>query len=52
MHADTVLILIVAIVAVAFNPRAEALLHRFSTAWRFWRNRYSWRAAWRLSEPR
>lgn len=52
MHGDTIIVLIVLAVAVALNPRAEALLHRLATASRFWRNGYTLGAAWRLSEPR
>lgn len=52
MAPDLALVLIVALLALLFGFDARAFADRLDTAFRFWRNRYTWRAAWRLSERR
>lgn len=49
---DTAFVLVIAIAAVGLHPETEPTLHRLELAFRFWRNGYSWQAAWRLAERR
>lgn len=53
MNADTMLVLVVGVLAVVLHPGAREGLHRLDIAWRFRRKYgYTWRAAWRLAEGR
>lgn len=50
MELDTAFTLLVIVAAVGLHPEAEPTLHRLELAFRFWRNGYSWHAAWHLAE--
>lgn len=52
MALDTAIVLIVCGVAVWLNPNTEATLHRFTAAWRLWRDGYTWHTAWALAAGR
>ena len=52
MEPDLAIVLGVALLAVALYPSTEEKLHRAAATWRFWRNGYSLRVAWRLAEGR
>ena len=52
MDHDLAIVLGVAVIAAAAYPGTQEALHRIDCALRFWRNGYSWRAAWRLAEGR
>jgi hypothetical protein len=47
---DLALVLAVIAAAIVLHPDTEQTLHRIELAFRFWRNGYSWHAAWHLAE--
>jgi hypothetical protein len=47
---DLALVIAIIAAAIALHPDTEQTLHRIELAFRFWRNGYTWHAAWHIAE--